>query len=76
MTLEDLYSGGGADIWGIDTDLSVSCGYDSEARSADAGPPSEWDDPDDNLPVSEKLRLAAKMIDRWKRYRIAVLERG
>lgn len=70
---EDLQNGAGDDIWGIDAELEVSVGYDSFVNEASLQQPAWVDDDWKPLPAAERVRLADMMIERWTRYRAAVL---
>lgn len=72
---EDLQCGAGGDVWGLDADLRVTVGYDCDADRADPGPRPDWY-VSPAIPTAEKLRLADMMIERWMRYRAAVVEKG
>lgn len=72
MKFEELQVGAGDDVWGLDENLNVTVGYDSCADQAGLCPLQEWDEREP-LPDTERLRLANMMVERWTRYRDAVM---
>lgn len=72
MTKDDIIGEG---IVGIDENLRVFVGHDTERPSAQPGAVCpEWQEPEffDAMPDAEKLALADHMIALWQRYREAV----
>lgn len=74
LTLKNLLERSNGNIVGIGPDLTISTGYDSGEPAAGPGPLPDYDDWTTPMPKAEKLKLADLMLDRWTRYKAAVME--